>query len=71
VNGNGEDVKKAVENCRSEILDRIGMQGIDDFDRAYVAASEVISEHVRAFLKFSLDPIEKLVRKKMRSQRVK
>ena len=65
------DIEKAVENCRSEILDRIGMQGIDDFDRAYVATDEVISEHVRAFLKFSLDPIEKLVRKKLRSQRVK
>ena len=65
------DVEKAVENCRNEILGRIRMQGIDDFDRAYVAADEVISEHVRAFLKFSLDPIEKLVRKKLRSQRVK
>lgn len=65
------DVEKAVENCRNEILGRIRMHGIDDFDRAYVATNEVISEHMRAFLKFSLDPIEKLVRKKIRSQRVK
>ena len=63
------DIEKAAENCRSEILDRIEMQGIDDFDKAYVATDEVISEHVRGFLKFSIDVIEKLVRRKLENQK--
>lgn len=65
------DVEKAVENCRNEILGRIRMQDIDDFEKAYVASTEVISTYVRLFLRFSVDEIERLVRKKMKSQEVK
>lgn len=65
---NGGSTKKAVERCRDEILRRIEMREPGDFERARVASEEVISEHVRAFLKFSIDKIEKLVREKLRSQ---
>jgi len=68
---NGGSVEKAAQDCRDKILDRIGMREINNFEEAWVASGEVISEHVRVFLEFSIDIIEKLVREKLKGQGVK
>ena len=63
---NGDNVRKAFENCRDKILDRIGTGGNDDFDETFVVVSEVISQHVEKILRANIDLFEKIVKKRLK-----
>ena len=68
---NGGSVEKAAQDCRDKILDRIGMREINNFEEAWVASGEVISEYIRKLLISDAEEIEKLVREKLKGQGVK
>jgi len=63
---NGDNVRKAFENCRDKILDRIGTGRNDDFDETFIVVSEAISQHIEKILRANIDLFEKIVKKRLK-----
>lgn len=63
---NGNNVRKAFENCRDEIFNRITKQKTSDWNRTWTVSSEMVSAYVESILKTDIGKIEKIVRKRLK-----
>lgn len=64
----GDSVKKAFENCRDEIFNRITTQKQDSWNRAWEISSEMVSRYVESVLKSDIGKIERIVRKRLKEK---